>query len=161
MGRMFYNLTRLSKEELQKANVFAYYRCNLKNLSLKLTFVAFMFLVSIEYVINNDNGKILILFCVGILCEVIFRPFLNPVKAEEQTVCLEAYANYMILSDLEDKILVHYDEINDMVENKKFYFIVFNNNTYIAINKNSFINSNNSEFKNFILEKHNEISKKV
>lgn len=153
MGRLFYNLTNLSKEELQKINVFTYYRCNLKNLSFKLMLVAIMWLISIEYVINNDNGEILILLCVIVLYEVIFRPFLNPIKKEKQTVCLEAYANYMILSDLENKRLVHYDEIDYMTENKNFYFIVFNNNSYVAINKNSFINSTNDEFKNFILEK--------
>ena len=52
MGRLFYNLTNLSKEELQKINVFTYYRCNFKNLSFKLMLVAIMWLISIEYVIK-------------------------------------------------------------------------------------------------------------
>lgn len=111
-----------------------------------------MFLISLDYTMNNDNGKILILICFICLYEVIFRPFLNPIKMEEQTVSLEAYENYIILSNLEDKKLVHYTEIDNIIENKNFYFIIINK-SYVAIKKDSFINSNNREFKNFILEK--------
>lgn len=151
MGRLFYNTTRLSKEELQKIHIFIYYRCNFKNLLFKIMLVVCMFFISVDYVMNNEHGKSIILIYGIILYEVIFKPFLSSPRME-QTVRLEAYENYIILSDLKDKKIVYYEEISNIIENKNFYFIIINK-FCVPIKKDSFANSDNSEFKDFIFEK--------
>ena len=152
MGRIFYNLTKLSSKELRKAERFVYYRCNFKRLNFKLILLAIMFLISLDYAMYDENGKVLILLCVMLLFEIVFAPFLEMYKKSEDTWSLEVYNNYIVLGNLKDKIMIRYEEISNIMENKDFYFLVFRKNA-IPINKNSFISDNSKEFKDFILQK--------
>lgn len=152
MGRIFYNLTKLSSKELRKAERFVYYRCNFKRLNFKLILLAIMFLISLDYAMYDENGKVLILLCVMLLFEIVFAPFLEMYKKSEDTWSLEVYNNYIVLGNLKDKIMIRYEEISNIMENKDFYFLVFRKNA-IPINKNSFISGNSKEFKDFILQK--------
>ncbi len=152
MGRIFYNLTKLSSKELRKAERFVYYRCNFKRLNFKLILLAIMFLISIDYAMYDENGKVLILLCVMLLFEIVFAPFLEMYQKSEDTWVLEVYNNYIVLGNLKDKIMIRYEEITNIMENKDFYFLVFRKSA-IPINKNSFISGNSKEFKDFILQK--------
>lgn len=152
MGRIFYNLTKLSSKELRKAERFVYYRCNFKRLNFKLILLAVIFLISLDYAMYDENGKVLILLCVILLFEILFAPFLEIYKRSEETWTLEVYNNYLMVGNLEDKIMIRYEEISNIMESKEFYFLVFRKSA-IPINKNSFISGNSKDFKDFILQK--------
>lgn len=152
MGRKFYNLTHFSESDLLKIQRFIYYKCNFKMLSLKLALIILMFLICADYLKDSDEIKIILLFSVILFYEVIFSPFLTPTKEKERTIELTAYDNYMILSNLEDNMLIYYSEIDMIQENKNLYFLVFGKKA-VAIDKAKFSLGNENDFKTFILEK--------